>query len=295
MPKKLSKQNHIDPSTNANKNNDSNISELTYQQQSAIMAGITQDNYDWEFIDDDYTDPSELLKLPQYTFNKIDNPSSLKGILRNPKKLYKEKSVSFKKGDIDKINLEECHTQMDIHLQELVKFKSIFKTSSNNNPNSIEQEETKKKYKKDVKKTYKDIYKWSTRAENVSTQTWSFPQEDINERIRTQEEKVKYSKKERQVLERKVGIETKLRVSGLQLEKVKQQIEDMKHEIESVELKIAKEKIFSPKKKLLLTIKVKNKKTLDILMLMQENISTNIDILKNSRQTHMHKNPSYYA
>ncbi|MDK2802115.1 MAG: hypothetical protein KFW09_01920 [Oscillospiraceae bacterium] len=290
MLKRFSKKEHINKSDHKTQNNNKdNTSSITKSKSDKTDSEITVSS-DLEFIDDDYSDPSDLLKLPQYTFEKIDNDPHVKGILRHPKELYKEKSLSFKKGNIDKSNLKQCHQKINEKTEKLVKFKSVFNRNIENKADSNEKDILLKKYRKDIAQHQKEIHTWSTRAENVYTARWSFKQKYKNERIRSIEEKTRLPKDQIKVQKYKIKCETSIRNLGLHIKQLEHKILNLENLLEG------KRRLYSINKidLSLSSSYKKNLKKLEKTKLLKSSCSENFNDLKIKQKKHMMKYPIYY-
>lgn len=282
MPKRFSKKKHINKSDHPTHNNSKDsTSSITKSESDKLDGKFPALSSEWQFVDDDYSDPSDLLKLPQYTFEKIDNHPPIKGILRNPKELYKEKSVSFKEGCIPEQKLIKCRKKVTIKTEKLHKFKSVFEK------NGIAFD---KDYRKTLKNYYKPIYTWSTRLENVYTTGWSFPQQDPRERRRTLEQRPFIPLSQKKVQNYKIKCETSIRSLGIQINELEKKEIYLETLLEEIKLENSINQNHLSLNSSYITALKKLKET----QLLKNSCSLEFNDLKIKQKEHIKKNPIYY-
>ncbi len=260
MPKKLSKQNY---------------------------DGASKNNYHWEFIDDDYSDPSELLKLPQYTFEESEDTPDLKSILSKPEKPSEKKHVSFKPGELDEDTLQTCHEKVTLYSEVLQVYQSVFAQELETNPTPS---------KENIQVTTQILSTWSTRAENVSTSIFDFTQEEGENKISpTAEEILEASGKEKVPLNRKYKWQTRLRADGLRLNSIEKEMLELKTTMEKERKILKRSSLLSyDDKSDLSQSSLNNKDRYNYLMLCKEDFTSDMRQQKLIKKLHMYKYPKYY-
>ena len=193
---------------------------------------------------------------------------------------------------MDESHIEECHKQIDKHTKNLINFKSVF---IQNTENALELDLNEKqilikKHKKDIATRQKEIHTWSTRAENIYTTGWSFPQKYIGERIRSIPERIRLPKDQIRVHKYKIKCETSIRNLGLH-------IKQLEKEILNIENILEEKRCLYFKNNIDLSLSSSYKKTLkklEEIESLKSKCCINFNDLKIKQKKHMVKYPIYY-
>ncbi|MDK2802117.1 MAG: hypothetical protein KFW09_01930 [Oscillospiraceae bacterium] len=287
MPKKLLKQKHITIPKSRHKKNNYSVDGSIGTKKMKVESEISDDNHNWKFIDDDYSNPSDLLKLPQYTFEEGEKTQNLKSILSKSKKTSEKKHVSFKPGESSASFLENCDEIVGLYSDTLQVYKSIFEKELESNP---------KPSKEAIQETQQLLSLWSTRAENVYTKKHDFPQEDGENIISpTAEEVLEASGKEKLPLNRKIKWKTRLRADGLRLNSIAKEIPELETRMEKEKEILKRSSLLLPDEKSdLLKSSVETKDRYEYLVSCKEEFTRDMQQQKLIRKLHMYKYPEYY-